>query len=78
AYIGMRNPSFQAVLDWILELRETIGIPHTLADLGVTEAQVDELTATAVVDPAGGTNPVPLNESNLAQLYRDAISGTLP
>jgi hypothetical protein len=78
AYIGMRNPSFQAVLDWILELRETIGIPHTLADLGVTEAQVDELTAKAVVDPSGGTNPVPLNESNLAQLYRDAISGTLP
>lgn len=78
AYIGMPNPSFQAVLDWILELRETIGIPHTLAELGVTEAHVDDLTAKAVIDPSGGTNPVPLNDSNLAQLYRDAMNGTLP
>jgi alcohol dehydrogenase class IV len=78
AYIGMPNPSFQTVLDWVLELRRTLGIPNTLADLGVTEDRIDELTAKAVVDPAGGCNPVPLNESNLAQLYRDAIDGTLP
>jgi alcohol dehydrogenase class IV len=78
AYIGLPDPSFQAVLDWILGLRRTIGIPNTLADLGVTEERIDELTAKAVVDPAGGCNPIPLNASNLAQLYRDAINGNLP
>jgi alcohol dehydrogenase class IV len=77
AYLDLSNPSFEAVLDWILALRETIGIPHTLAELGVKEEHVDELTAKAVVDPSGGTNPVPLNEFNLAQLYRAAISGNL-
>jgi alcohol dehydrogenase class IV len=77
AYLGMVNPSFQTILDWVLELREAIGIPHTLADLGVREEHVDELTAKAVVDPSGATNPVPLNEFNLAQLYRAAINGDL-
>jgi len=77
AYLGLRNPSFQAVMDWILDLRESIGIPHTLADLGVRDDHVDELTAKAVVDPSGGTNPVALNEFNLAQLYRACISGNL-
>lgn len=77
AYLDLARPSFQAVLDWILELRETIGIPHTLADLGVRHDHVDELTAKAVVDPSGATNPVPLNEFNLAQLYRAAIDGNL-
>lgn len=78
AYMGLRKPSFQAVLDWILELRQAIGIPNTLAELGVREEHVDELTAKAVVDPSGGTNPMALNESNLAALYRDAIAGELP
>lgn len=78
AYLGLPNPSFQTIMDWILELREMIGIPHTLGELGVKEEHVDELTAKAVVDPSGGTNPVPLNEVNLSQMYRDAISGTLP
>ncbi len=77
AYLGLPEPSFQAVLDWVLELRESIGIPHTLGDLGVQEDLVDELTRRAVVDPSGATNPVPLNEFNLAQLYRAAISGNL-
>lgn len=77
AYLGLARPSFQSVLDWILALRETIGIPHTLTDLGVRDEHVDELTAKAVVDPSGGTNPVPLNEFNLSQLYRSAIHGHL-
>lgn len=77
AYLGLPGTSFQSVLDWILELRETISIPHTLADLGVRDEHVDELTKKAVVDPSGGTNPVPLNELNLSQLYRAAISGDL-
>lgn len=51
--------------------------PNTLADLAVREEHVEELTEKAVVDPSGATNPVPLNASNLAGLYRVAISGEL-
>ncbi|MBS1270260.1 MAG: NAD-dependent methanol dehydrogenase [Gammaproteobacteria bacterium] len=77
AYLGLSNPSFQSVLDWVLELREAIGIPHTLADLGVREKHVAELTLKAVVDPSGSTNPLPLNETNLSDMYSAAIRGEL-
>ena len=32
AYLGLPNPSFKSVLDWILALRKEIGIPHTLKE----------------------------------------------
>jgi alcohol dehydrogenase class IV len=67
-----------AVLDWILGLRERIGIPHTLAELGVTPAHVATLAEMAADDPSSPTNPVPLDPHNCAALYRDAIDGALP
>ena len=67
----------QAVLDWVLALRRQLGIPHTLAELGVTEGHVARLAAMAVVDPTAPTNPVPLSEANLSELYHRAIHGEL-
>ena len=31
----------------------------------------------AAVDPSSGSNPVPVTEAAAAQLYRNAINGTL-
>ena len=31
AFLGLRKHSFDGVLEWILELRRTIGVPQTLA-----------------------------------------------
>ena len=76
-YFDLPNPSFQAVLDWILRLREKIGIPHTLAELGVGEEHVERLARMAEVDPSSDSNPVKLTADNLAGLYRNAIEGVL-
>ena len=40
AYIGLR-PNFRAFMDFVLELREQTGIPHTLAGLKVGDDKVD-------------------------------------
>jgi alcohol dehydrogenase class IV len=76
-YLDLPSPSFQAVMDWVLALRADVGIPHTLAEIGVTEAQVDRLAAMAIEDPSCGGNPVGLTKDDLAALYRAAIAGTL-
>jgi len=76
-YLGLSDPSFRAVLDWILALREEIGIPSDLAALGVTEAQIDTLAAMAVVDPSAGSNPIPLTKENLTVLFRKAVRGRI-
>ena len=77
AYLGLPDPSFDAVLSWILELREEIGIPHTLADLGVEKHHVDVLAPMAVLDPSVGGNPLPLGEAELRELFMRAIVGDL-
>lgn len=77
AYIGLPHPGFRAFLDWVLELRDTLGIPKTLADLGVTEADCGRLAAMAVVDPSAGSNPIALTEEDYAELFRRAVLGIL-
>ena len=76
-YLDLPNPSFSAVLDWVLELRERIGIPHTLKDIGVEEAHAARLAPMAAADPSSPTNPVPLDPVNLEALYLRAINGVL-
>jgi alcohol dehydrogenase class IV len=76
-YLDLPNPSFDAVLDWVLALRREIGIPNTLADIGVKEEHIPELAPMAALDPSCGGNPLPVDATNLAALYRDAITGTL-
>lgn len=76
-YLDLPSPSFKAVLDWVIALRAEVGIPHTLAEIGVTEAHIEKLSAMAIEDPSCGGNPVPLAQESLAQLYRNAIKGAL-
>ena len=48
AWLGLRERSFAGVLSWMLELREQIGIPHTLADLGVRSEHARGVRAAGV------------------------------
>ncbi len=74
-YLDLPDPSFQAVVDWILNLREAIGIPADLAALGVREDQIGKLVQMAAVDPSAGSNPLPLTKANLTTLFQNAVRG---
>ncbi len=76
-YLDLPETSFQGVLDWVLALREQIDIPHTLQEIGISEADVEQLAAMAAEDPSCGGNPVPCTAENLAELYRNGINGNL-
>jgi alcohol dehydrogenase class IV len=76
-YLNLPNPSGKSVLDWVLRLREQIGIQPTLAELGVSEDLIPRLAAMAVDDPTAPTNPVKLTVENLEGLYATAIRGEL-
>jgi alcohol dehydrogenase class IV len=76
AYIGLR-PRFRAFLDWVLELRAEIGVPHTLAGLNVGDDQIDLIVAMAVKDPTAPGNPVPLDKRAARTIFRRALEGRL-
>ena len=50
AYLGLK-PRFDAFLDWMLTLREELGVPHTLAGLKVGDEKFDLMSAMAPEDP---------------------------
>ncbi|MGH8676898.1 MAG: iron-containing alcohol dehydrogenase [Burkholderiales bacterium] len=76
-YLGLSNPGFQSVLDWVLALRKEIGIPHTLAELGVKESDLDRLTPMAVDDPSTGGNPRAAGHAEMRRMFVNAIRGDL-
>jgi alcohol dehydrogenase class IV len=76
-YLNLKEPSFAAVLDWVLALREELEIPTDLSALGVTNDHVGQLAEMAAVDPSAGGNPVELTVQNLTTLFSDAIRGRL-
>lgn len=77
SYLGLGNGGFDAVLNWILELRRRIGIPDTLAQLGVGIEHARQFAPQALADPSTGGNPVPLTEGDFERLYLKCIRGEL-
>jgi alcohol dehydrogenase class IV len=76
-YLQLADPSFDAVMKWVLGLREEFNVPHTLQEAGIDDKRFDQLAAMAVVDPTAAGNPVELTEANCKQLFTDSYSGKL-
>jgi alcohol dehydrogenase class IV len=76
AYLGL-PPTFTGFLDWVLELRAEIGVPHTLAGLNVDDAKFNLMSEMAPKDPTAGGNPVPIDAAACRSLYEAALTGRL-
>jgi alcohol dehydrogenase len=76
AYLGL-VPGFDAFLAWVIELRAQIGIPHTLAGLGLDDSRLDLMSRMAPADPTAAGNPVPLDAAACRKLYEAALAGRL-
>ncbi|MDA0305687.1 MAG: iron-containing alcohol dehydrogenase [Proteobacteria bacterium] len=76
-FIGLEDPSFEAVLNWVLDLRDQFDLPHTAADLGVTEHRLSDIADMAAKDPTAPTNPVPAGPKEMRAMLDAAMTGTL-
>ena len=76
-YIELSNQSFDGFMTWILDLRESLQIPHTLEELIHEDTKLEEMSAMALVDPTAGSNPINLNQSDFLKLYKDSFKGIL-
>ncbi|MGR2739203.1 iron-containing alcohol dehydrogenase [Billgrantia sp. Q4P2] len=76
-YLNLDQPGTTAVIDWVLGLRERLGIPHTLAELGIDTRQADKVGRMAVADPSSGTNPVAFDANEYRGIFVAAVEGRL-
>ncbi|MFT4677625.1 MAG: alcohol dehydrogenase class IV [Patiriisocius sp.] len=70
-------PDFDAFMNWVLSLREAIGIPHTLAGVIERDESFDKVGEMAVLDPSAGGNPIQFSADEYQQILRNAFDGIL-
>ncbi|NIC05583.1 iron-containing alcohol dehydrogenase [Halomonas sp. DX6] len=76
-YLNLDQPGTAAVIEWVLGLRERLGIPHSLAELGIDTRQADKVGRMAVADPSSGTNPVAFDADEYRGIFVAAVEGRL-
>lgn len=72
AYLGIEG-GFDGFYAFVGELNTTLGIPANLTALGVTNPDLDALTASALQDPSTGGNPVEMTAANTRKLLEDCL-----
>jgi alcohol dehydrogenase class IV len=74
-YLGLEGRGVDGVLQWVLALRKEIGIPHSVAALGMSHAHADRFSRMAAADPCAAGNPVQIGEPELRAMYEAALDG---
>jgi alcohol dehydrogenase class IV len=72
AYLGISG-GFDGFYDYVLTLREELGVPDKLSALGVGTDRIDEMAEMAIVDPTAGGNPVELTLDAAKTLFHECI-----
>ena len=76
-YLNLEK-NFQSFLNWVLDLRKKLNIPHKLSEvIDVKKINLDQLSKMALEDPSTGTNPKKLTIDDMKILYEHSISGKL-
>ena len=72
------NTTFESFLEWILNLRKELNIPHKLSDvMDCNEIDLEKLSLMAFEDPSTGGNPKKITQDDLKEMYKKSISGEL-
>ena len=76
-YLGL-DKKFDSFLEWILDLRKELGIPHKLSDvMDCSKINLDELSLMAYEDPSTSGNPRKIDKDDLKMMYEYSIAGDL-
>jgi len=77
-YLEFQNKTFDEFLNWTLNLRKKLKIPHKLADvIEPDKIDIDRLSKMALDDPSASGNPKKLSIEDMKIMYQHSITGEL-
>ena len=76
-YLDLDSLSFDGFLEWVLNLRKELKIPHTLKELINDDTRLEEMSKMALNDPSTAGNPVNLTQEDFLILYKNSYEGRL-
>lgn len=71
-YLEIPN-GFEGFISFVSGLNAALNIPSSLTELGVKNANIENLVASALKDPSGGGNPVALTKENMTKLFINCL-----
>lgn len=76
-YLGLerKGTGTDTVLAWVIELREELGIPHQLSEIGISVEDAALVGQMSVKDPSAGGNPIALSAEEYSLLFMNAVNG---
>ena len=69
----MRLPEGQDLASAIEDLNSQLGLPESLAQMGITSAMISDLASHAETDMCSATNPLPMDRHRYAELFEKAL-----
>jgi alcohol dehydrogenase class IV len=77
-YLKIKDQSFDGFVNWVLDLRKKLDIPHKLSEvIDEKDFNIDRLSKMALTDPSTGGNPKKLTEADMKLMYQHSMSGDL-
>ena len=77
-YLELKNPSFNSFIDWVLDLRDKIKIPHKLSECAkITDKDIEKLAPMALNDPCTPENPKKTSLDDMKLMYQHSLEGKL-
>jgi len=77
-YLELKDQSFDGFINWVLDLRKQLDIPHKLSEvIKEKDLQLDRLPKMALEDPSTGGNPKKLTEADMKVMYQHSMLGNL-
>jgi len=77
-YLEFKNKSFEEFLNWVLDLRKQLDIPHKLSEvIKEQDFDIERLSKMALEDPSTGGNPKKLSIDDMRVMYEHSMSGKL-
>ena len=77
-YLELKEKSFKGFIDWILDLRKQLAMPHKLSEvINEKDFDIDRLSKMALEDPSTSTNPKKMSIDDMKILYEHSMSGKL-
>ena len=76
-YLNLKDQTFDGFMDWILDLRNQLSIPHTLKELIHDDSKFIKMSKMAKDDPSTNGNPILLEVDDFINLYQDSFNGIL-
>ena len=77
-YLELQDQSFNGFINWVLDLRKKLDMPHTLSEvIDEKDLQLDRLSKLALEDPSTSGNPKKLSEADMKSMYLHSMEGKL-